>query len=50
MDQFDGSIGGDPSNVQITCEFSDLPSQLIVDAENPTTLSGEYLLNEAGNL
>jgi len=50
MDRIDASVGGDAGNVKITCEFSDLPESLIVDADNPTTLAGEYLLNESGNL
>lgn len=50
MDKFDASVNGDPSNVKITCEFSDLPSQLILDADNPTTLETEFLLNSIGNL
>ena len=50
MDQSDASVDGDAQDVKITCEFSDLPETLIVDAEHPTTLAGEHLLNEVGNL
>ena len=50
MDQNDASVGGEPDNVKITCEFSDLPETLVVDANNPTTLAGEHLLNADGNL
>lgn len=50
MDQNDASVDGDAENVRITCEFSDLPETLIVDAEHPTTLAGEHMLNENGNL
>jgi putative ATP-dependent endonuclease of the OLD family len=50
MDQNDASVGGDAGNVKITCEFSDLPESLIIDAENLTTLTDEHLLNESGNL
>lgn len=50
LDQHDASIEGDRSNVRITCEFSDLPSQLILDTDNPTTLEREFLLNTNGNL
>lgn len=50
LDQFDASVGGDAGNVRVSCEFSDLPTHLILDADNPTTLSSEYLLNERGNL
>lgn len=50
MDKFDASVDGDPANVRITCVFSDLPHQLIIDADNPTTLQNEYLLNQDDNL
>lgn len=50
MNQHDASVGGNPSNVKITCEFSDLPDTLILDTDNPTTLAAEHLLNRAGNL
>ncbi len=50
MDQNDASVGGDAGNVKITCEFSDLPESLIIDAENLTTLKDEHLLNEGGKL
>lgn len=40
----------DKKDVQITCEFSELPSDIILDANNTTSLLNEYLLNEKGNL
>jgi len=46
MDQNDASMNGDRENVKITCEFDDLPTSLIIDAENPTTLQREFLVNE----
>ena len=50
MDQFDASVDGNPSQVRITCVFSDLPTELVVDADNPTTLTSEHLLNQNGYL
>lgn len=50
MDKHDASVNGEQDRVKITCEFSDLPETLIVDADNPTTLASEFLLNESGNL
>lgn len=36
--------------IEITCEFSDLPSPLILDAQAETTLQNEYLLTPLGTL
>lgn len=36
--------------VEITCEFSDLPTTLVLDAQAETTLNAEYLLAENGML
>lgn len=33
------------NKIEITCVFTQLPAQLIIDAANPTTLQDEYLLN-----
>ncbi|MCC6817532.1 MAG: ATP-binding protein [Bacteroidia bacterium] len=38
------------NKIEITCVFNQLPSQLIIDAANPTTLTNEYLLNNDGDL
>ena len=35
---------------QVQCEFDQLPEQMVVDAEFPTTLSEEYLLTANGTL
>ncbi len=50
MDADDASKSGDQENVRIVCEFDELPEQLILDADFPTSLSNEYLLNEEGLL
>lgn len=50
IDQGDASVGGDPKNVRISCEFDDLPSQIIIDASAPTSLQQEYLLSSTGTL
>lgn len=49
-DKDDGSKNGDPQNLTIICEFTDLPDGIILDDTNPTKLIDEYLLNENGNL
>lgn len=45
----DALAANDP-NIEITCIFNDLPTNLIIDAANPTTLASEHLLNNEGNL
>ena len=50
MDADDASKTGDKENVRIVCEFDELPEQLILDADYPTSLSNEYLLSQDGKL
>ena len=50
VQQDDGSVDGDPSRLQITCEFDELPKSIIIDETNETTLVDEYLLNASGRL
>ncbi len=49
-DADDANKDGDKKDVRIICEFSELPSNIVLDVSNTTTLSGEYLLNEDENL
>lgn len=46
----DANIYDGDSQVTITCEFSDLPSKLSLDAGAETTLADEYLLTKDGTL
>lgn len=41
----DLNISADNNLIEITCVFSDLPQQLLLDAAFPTSLADEYLLN-----
>lgn len=50
IDQDDACNTGDASDVRIICEFEEFPDQLILDADSPTTLASEYLLNAEGRL
>lgn len=50
IDSDDGCVRGDKKNVRIICEFEDLPNELIIDADFPTKLADEHLLNEQGKL
>lgn len=45
----DAAAAGE-NKIEITCVFTELPAQLIIDAANPTTLQNEYLVNVDGNL
>ena len=49
-DKDDASKGGDAKDLTIICEFSDLPSSIVIDDANPTSLAQEYLLNSEGRL
>jgi len=42
--------GNGDSDIEIGVSFSDLPSRIIIDDTNETTLADEYLLNSDGNL
>ena len=44
----DAAAAGD-NKIEITCIFTELPVQLIIDAANPTTLQNEYIVNVDGN-
>ncbi|CAJ2850598.1 ATP-dependent OLD family endonuclease [Burkholderia pseudomallei] len=50
IEQGDANIYSGAPLVSITCEFSDLPSQLSLDAGAETTLAAEYLLSARGTL
>lgn len=50
IDAADANIYGGDTRVTITCEFSDLPLKLSLDAGAETTLADEYLLTKDGTL
>jgi len=49
-DEHDANRNGEPDDLAITCEFHDLPEELVLDDSTPTTLEQEYLLTASGNL
>jgi len=49
-DKDDACKFGDLEKMRITCEFDQLPEQLIVDTDCPTTLESEHLLSRNGTL
>lgn len=46
----DVSMHGGGKEVRIVCEFGDLPPTLVLDADHPTSLDAEHLLNASGRL
>ncbi|MBI6924135.1 ATP-binding protein [Pseudomonas putida] len=50
MEQADANVHNADKTVSITCEFSELPPTLTLDAGAETTLADEYLLTKDGNL
>ena len=46
----DLNIYANDNKIEISCIFTDLPNEIIIDAANPTTLSEEHLLNVDGKL
>ena len=50
IDSDDGCVKGNKKDVRIICEFDDLPNELVIDADYPTSLADEYLLNDHGRL
>jgi predicted ATPase len=50
IEQGDANIYSGDTRVSITCEFSDLPATLSLDAGAETTLADEYLLTSTGTL
>jgi putative ATP-dependent endonuclease of OLD family len=46
----DVCMTSDEKEVRIVCEFDALPQTLVIDADHPTSLQLEYMLNEKGRL
>lgn len=44
-DKEDACKTGNPKEMRITCEFDQLPEELVVDADFPTTLAAEHLIS-----
>lgn len=49
-DKDDATKRGDAKDLTIVCEFSHLPSSVVIDDVNPTSLIDEFLLNADGRL
>ena len=48
--QDDACVHGNNTDVRISCIFSDLPPEIILDDQHPTTLQDEYLVRPDGLL
>lgn len=46
----DLSIDAQGQNIEISCIFSDVPDEIVIDVANPTNLADEHLLNCDGEL
>jgi len=49
-DKDDASRDGEADKLTITCEFNDLPNEVVIDDTSATNLTAEHLLNPAGHL
>lgn len=50
IEQADANVFNDETKVSLTCEFSEVPSELTLDAGAVTSLGNEYLLSAARTL
>ncbi len=50
VDRDDRCVHNDSAEVSVTCEFDDLPDEIVIDATHRTTLKNEHLLNSHGRL
>lgn len=46
----DLSVNAVGNNIEISCIFSDLPDEIVIDADAPTSLTAEHLLNSDSRL
>jgi len=49
-DKDDLCVHADNTDIRIACVFDDFPPQLVIDAQHPTNLKDEHLLNSKGFL
>ena len=50
LDKDDGSVAGNATDVEISCEFGDYPLEAVIDRDFQTTFADEFLLNGEGRL
>ena len=50
IDKEDACVQGSANDVRISCVFSDLPDEIVLDEQHPTTMQKEYLVRRDGLL
>jgi len=50
IEKDDCCVHSDSTEIQITCVFEELPEQLVIDEQHPTSLQAEHLLRADGKL
>ena len=50
IEREDACVYGNANDVRIACVFSELPSEIVLDDQHPTTLQKEYLVRQDGQL
>jgi predicted ATPase len=50
VEREDSCVYGNANDVRISCVFSELPNQIILDDQHPTTLEKEFLVRQDGQL
>ncbi|HUB67332.1 MAG TPA: ATP-binding protein [Candidatus Methylacidiphilales bacterium] len=50
IEKEDACVRGNANDVRISCVFSELPNEIILDEQHPTTLQKEYLVRQDGLL
>ena len=46
----DASINGNKADMAVICEFAELPTEIVIDADHKITAAGEHILNTFGHL
>jgi len=50
IEHLDANVFSTNKNVEITCEFTDFPTEISIDSSSPTNLKDEFLLSKEGTL
>lgn len=50
IEKEDACVHGNANDVRISCVFSELPKEIVLDDQHPTTLQKEYLVRQDGQL
>ena len=50
IEKSDVCVSGNSTDIGIACVFDELPEEIVLDEQHPTSLAKEYLLREDGQL